>query len=273
MPADGPGMSINQPAIILMEPRSTRNIDQKLGVDEDGIPILHEDPERHAERVLVFLVYRNSFTADQTAIDKPTVKMAKKAVASIQSHIPLRRHLTPKLGDFRIMQALQALFSNGEFGSNSAIRAAYSDVTDEQILTCDPKIRDRIPSCPWPLGDDVKSNLVTVEKETNQQSAARDGKTSGEHLQISTRLTRTLERWAGRRKSGLTQPPQPSKEDQIRSQQATLDWVAGVNKVSDTIDNPKVAPHSPKPSRPARLDVQDSTREVGVPSIFFPDSH
>jgi hypothetical protein len=142
---------------------------KKMGLDENGIPLLHKKPLWHFERVLVFLAYRNVFTEEEMSLHDPCGKLTSQAIKRVQSEIPSRKHLTPNTTPERVRQVLTTLFTNGEFRCGSAIRAAYSDITDHQIWTGDPSIKHLIPSCPCPIREGEIFDPVAIEKRQKME--------------------------------------------------------------------------------------------------------
>ena len=144
------------------------------GTDDNGVPLLHKDPIRHFERVLVFLAYRDVFTKEEMAIsDKPgLLAVHKKVIGRIEQFFASREYLTPATSQKRLREVLMALFKNGEFCANSAIRATYSDITQHQIWTQDPSIKHRLPPCPHPATDGQFLEPAKLAKQRKKEKQA-----------------------------------------------------------------------------------------------------
>ena len=136
------------------------------GIDRYGHPIppLHADINRHFERVICFLHYRSHFYPEHTALsDKWELKHASKSVLKRMDNY-IQGHLEYGLQQKRVSQVVMALFKNGEFHDNSAVRVAYADISDDQIKAQDPAVAHRLPRCPVKLPAGAVFNAVAIAK-------------------------------------------------------------------------------------------------------------
>jgi hypothetical protein len=142
--------------------------------DDNEVPLLHKDPIRHFERVLVFLAYRDVFTREEMAISDKAGLLAvhKKVIGRIEQFFTNREHLTPATSQKRLREVLITLFKNGEFCANSAVRAAYADITQHQIWTQDPSIKHRLPSCPHLATDGQFLEPAKLAKQRKKEKQA-----------------------------------------------------------------------------------------------------
>jgi hypothetical protein len=211
-----------------------------------AIPRLAKDPFKHFERVLVFLAYRNVFTEEEMSLHRPDGMMISQAVKRVQSEIPRRKHLTPNTTPHRIGELLTTLLNNGEFSSDSAIRAAFSDITDHQILTGDPSIKNRIPSCPFPIGEEGDFDPVAIKRRQRMEIELgvrlRDGCDDGMPLErISSRVrrsTRLKNKHQEEKVSRKKPKKKPSKDQPLgHVSRDTIEWVARSQEVIVIVDD------------------------------------
>ena len=100
---------------------------------------------RHFERLAVFLAFRNAFTDEQMNEGATPKSQATSIKRKALLLYPSRRHLIPTTTPKRLRQVLQALLDIDAFATGSKVRAFFSDITDEQIWTRDPKIIHWLP--------------------------------------------------------------------------------------------------------------------------------
>lgn len=148
------GSPAKEAAATRFSTKDTLNKGREDRVDDQISPLNTWYPLEH-ERVLVFLAWRNVFASDEIATYSKNSMTDENLNLFLHNRVDqlfdTRKHVTPNTSKAQLFEHIYQLFRAKCFSASSHLRRQYIDIKDVDIFNRSEEIRERIPSCPWPV--------------------------------------------------------------------------------------------------------------------------